>query len=313
MTTEGHAQPYDNLLKRLVENQPATILPLLFPELAIVAIEELNVEVLIPPRRTDRVYKATSGSGEVVILHAEFESGPNNKMDKRLLIYHALLLEKYNLPVISLIAYLFQVKSVTPPLIETTHNKLILLFNYQILLLSQQNARVYIEQHAVPFYGLLPVMEGTSDELLLRAIDEMVQWYGENQTLLRDELLCFRVLLERAQRLPEAEILRVKRRIRMFDPLLEDDPWVKEKVAEGKAKGLAEGKAKGFTEGKLQSMRTLIVKLVKNRFPKLSSVVEQHVQGIEQLDTLDTLIDQLMQATNEHEARAILHLPPDPV
>lgn len=111
-----------------------------------------------------------------------------------------------------------------PPLLEATRNKRILEFDYQTLPLSQQNACVYVERHAVPFYGLLPVMEEISDELLLQAIDEMVQWYGGNQALLRDELLCFRVLLERAQHLPEAEILRVQRRIRMFDPLLEEDP-----------------------------------------------------------------------------------------
>lgn len=314
MAPEGQHQPYDNLLKRLVENQPAAILPLLFPDLAILAIEELNVEVLIPPRRTDRVYKVTTESGEVVILHAEFESGTNSKMDKRLLIYHALLLEKYNLPIVSP----FTVHPVTPPLIERMRGKRILMFEYQTLPLSQQNARIYVERHAVPFYGLLPVMENTNDELLLQAIDEMVQWYGENSALLRDELLCFRVLLERAQRLPEAEMLRVKRRIRMFDPLLEEDPWVKEKVAEseargmalGIAEGIAEGKAKGIAEGKLQSMRELILKLIKNRFPGLSKAAEKHVLGIEQLEVLDLLIDQLMQAANEREARAALHLPP---
>jgi hypothetical protein len=198
MASEGQSQPYDNLLKRLVENQPAAILPLLFPDLAIVTVEELNVEVLIPPRRTDRVYKVTTGEGEVVILHAEFESGSNPIMNKRLLIYHALLLEKYDLPIISLIVYPFNVNIATSPLIEATRSKRILEFEYQTLPLSQQNARVYLERHAVPFYGLLPVMEGTSDELLLQAIDEMVQWYGKNQILLRDELLCFRVLLERA-------------------------------------------------------------------------------------------------------------------
>ena len=47
-----------------------------------------------------------------------------------------------------------------------------------------------------------------------------------NEAHLRDELLCFRVLLVRAQRLPEAEMLRVERRIRMSDLLLEDDPWI---------------------------------------------------------------------------------------
>jgi hypothetical protein len=160
-------------------------------------------------------------------------------------------------------------------------------------------------------YGLLPVMEETSDELLLQAINEMVQYYGADEAHLRDELLCFRVLLERAQRLPKDEMLRVERRIRMFDPLLENDPWVKEKVAAGKAKGIAEGEAKGIAKGiakgRLQSMRGLILKLVKNRFPELNEATERFVMSVEQPEVLDVLVDRLMQAQNKSEARAALH------
>jgi predicted transposase YdaD len=110
MAKDHQKQSYDNLLKRLVENQPAAILPWLFPDLGIEIVEELNVEVLLPPRRTDRVYRARlrKYGGKMVILHVEFESTANTKMAKRLLIYHALLLEKHNLPVLSLIVYPFE-------------------------------------------------------------------------------------------------------------------------------------------------------------------------------------------------------------
>lgn len=73
---------------------------------------------------------------------------------------------------------------------------------------------------------------------------------------------------------------------------------------------MALGIAEGIAEGKLQSMRELILKLIRNRFPRLSNAAERHVLGIEQLEILDLLIDQLMQAANEREARAALHLPP---
>ncbi|MGH2480031.1 MAG: hypothetical protein ACRDHW_10290, partial [Ktedonobacteraceae bacterium] len=262
-------QAYDNLLKQLVENQADALLPLLFPDVRIERLEELNVEVLIPPRRTDRVYKAylrqRDGREAAVILQVEIESGENGTMDTRLLVYHALLLDKYQLPVYSLIVYLFDVKGVTPPLIEAVGTEEILTFKYRTLPLFHQSAVSYMEQHAVPMYALLPVMEDTSDELLLKAIDEMVQWYGDNERVLRDELLCFRVLLERAQRLPEAEMLRVERRISMLDPLLEESRWFQQKVAEkvakkmaevearslaeGEARGLAEGEARGLAEG----------------------------------------------------------------
>lgn len=52
------------------------------------------------------------------------------------------------------------------------------------------------------------------------------------------EELNVEVLLARVHRLPEAEMLHAERRIRMFDPLLDNDPWVKEKLAEGETRGL---------------------------------------------------------------------------
>ena len=93
-------------------------------------------------------------------------------------------------------------------------------------------------------------MSRVSDELLLQTIEEMIEYYQQDNDLLRDELICFSVLLRRAQPLPEAQFERVMRRIRMFDQLLEEDPWVKEKIAEGEAKGEAKGKAEGKAEGK---------------------------------------------------------------
>ncbi|MEO7018663.1 MAG: hypothetical protein ABI234_00745 [Ktedonobacteraceae bacterium] len=279
---------------------------MLLGDSTIERIEELTVEMLIPPRRGDRVYKVFY-KGEWHILHCEFESSSNSKMDKRLLVYHVLLWEKYELPIISIIVYPFQVTTVSSPLKERDADGEILSFRYRTVLLWKEDARHYINTQAVPFYGFLPAMDEITDDLLLHAIDDMVNYYRDDQQLLRDELLCFRVLLERAHRLPADEMLRVERRIHMFDPLLEESPWVKGKMAESKARGKTEGIAKG----ELQSTKRIILKIIQNRFPALSTAAEKRVEGMKQIKALDTLIDQLMQASSESEARTALKLPPD--
>ncbi len=93
MTNDAQNQSYDNLLKRLVENQPRQILPLLFPGLISEVLEELNIEVLIPPRRVDRVYKTRPGNPEdgLQILHFEYEVSFNPNMDTRLLACYILV------------------------------------------------------------------------------------------------------------------------------------------------------------------------------------------------------------------------------
>src|SRR5579864_3153587 len=171
--TDAQKQVYDNVLKRLVEKQAASIIPLLLGPLAPEVIEELNIEVLIPPRRTDRAYKTRSQDG-LEVLDLEFETSASSKIDKRLLIYHAILLEKYELPVTSLLIYPFEEPAVTSPLVETKGSKEVLRFHYQTLYLPNLDARLFVEQGAVPLYGLLPAMSQGSAELLLQAIEEMI-------------------------------------------------------------------------------------------------------------------------------------------
>lgn len=183
-------------------------------------------------------------------------------------------------------------------MIEADDDEVLLTFTYRTLLLAQQSAKGYVEQGAVPLYGLLPVMEDTSDELLLKAIDDMVQYYGENESLLRDELLCFRVLLARAHRLPEPEMVRVERRLRMFDSLLEDDPWVKEKLAEREARV------------KLHQARETAVRFVQRRFPALTELAQTKMQHANQVEEVNALMEQLWVVPDEFAARALLEMTP---
>ena len=78
----------------------------------------LNVEVIRPPLRVDRVYRVRY-KGKKTIAHIEFESGSNNDMADRLLEYHAYLRRKYKLPVYSIIVYPFPTKMAESPLRET--------------------------------------------------------------------------------------------------------------------------------------------------------------------------------------------------
>ena len=57
----------------------------------------------------------------------------------------------------------------------------------------------------------------------------------------------------------------------MFDPLLEEDPWVQEKVAEGVAKGMAEGVAKGEFTGALKEAREMLDLIVQSLYPALTA------------------------------------------
>src|SRR6266487_2826636 len=171
-------QTYDTLLKSLFEGQEEKMLPYFLE--GAVYLETLDIEVVRTILRVDRVYKVLY-NGQVHILHLEFETSSKPGMAARLLDYHAYLYRKYELPVISTIVYPFRTVVATSPLEEVSHGRQLLVFHFQILRLWMLSAEKFVREHAVAMYALLPAMEGANGQLLSRAIDEMVQYYQDNE------------------------------------------------------------------------------------------------------------------------------------
>ncbi|MEO6890475.1 MAG: hypothetical protein ABI456_13890 [Ktedonobacteraceae bacterium] len=106
---------------------------------------------------TDRVYRVRY-RGQQHILHLEMETGSLVEMPTRLLFYHAGILDRYQLPVISMVIYPFQVSMAESPLQETSGPEEILIFHFKTLPLWKLDARWFLQEHAVSMYALLPAM-----------------------------------------------------------------------------------------------------------------------------------------------------------
>jgi predicted transposase YdaD len=320
-------QPYDNVLKLLLENQEAVMLPYFLEDAQFLKV--LDLEVLKSPLRVDRVYEILY-RGEPHILHLEFEVSGGKKMATRLLVYNSYFLDKYDLPVISIIVYPFETTMAESPLDVKSGNRDLITFHFRTMPLWKLNARDYLDAHAVSMYGLLPTMQGADLISLTEAIEEMRIHYKGDDTRLRRELLCFRTLLNRARTVPVKDKQQIKERLIMFNDLFEDDPFIQEKKAEGRAEGLAEGHAKGLaeglaegrtiglfegkveglaegkTEGLAEGLQTAIVTVVEARFPSLVPLAEQRVKRVNKPDVLNMLLLQLSRAENETLTRWLL-------
>ncbi len=80
----------------------------------------------------------------------------------------------------------------------------------------------------------------------------------------------------------------------MFDPLLDEDPWIKNKVAESEARG------------ELQALKRVLLTLVQTRFPTLNELAEATVARATQPDALNVLVVQISAAADEPTARGLL-------
>jgi len=139
-------QSYDSSLKALVQQQAPDMLPLFLP--GVVYEETLNVEVIRPTMRVDKVYKV-GYRGTEHILHLEFESGADSHMCSRLLAYNSMLYLDHRLPVISMIIYPFRTKMAESPLLVMSGEEAIVTFNFLKLPLFQQDAEYYV-RHEPP-------------------------------------------------------------------------------------------------------------------------------------------------------------------
>ena len=305
-------QPYDSSIKAILNEDAPAILPLLLPGVEV--LEILDVEILRSPMRADRVYRVLY-RGMPHTFHLEFQASRDDKMAFRMAVYHTQLLEKYELPVISMVVYLFKTTVVTSPLQEFSGTEELLKFNFRVLPLWDMDGRQYVEQHKVSMYTLLPMMQDVNATMLLQAIDELIEYCKGDESKLDRRLLWLSTFLRRAEVMPPLEKQRVQERLKMFDELLEQDEFVKkqrerglqEGLQQGLQEGRQEGRQEGLQEGKLEAFQMILIDIVRRKFPSLEDLAQRRAAQTRQVDALREVINLVSAVNDENIVRVILN------
>jgi len=294
-------QQYDASLKDLIEQQAADILPLFLP--GAVYEGTLNVEMIRPAVRADKVF-LIKYKGDLHILHLEFETGADNKMDARMLAYNSILFHQYSVPVISILIYPFKTTMVTAPLIIKNKDGVLTHFNFQVLPLFTLKAEQYVRAHATCIYPLLPTMQGVNHQLIQQVMEELAELYREDEVTLAKQYAWMKLLLERTTMVPLDEKLKIMEALNMFDKLWNESPMVQKMKEESEARGEARGKA----EGELAGLQRTLVNIVKIRFPSLVDLAQRKAAQMNNTGAIDLLIEQIVAANDESIARWLLSL-----
>ncbi|GHO92411.1 hypothetical protein KSF_024590 [Reticulibacter mediterranei] len=284
---QGQSQTYDASMKELVDRQVKDIVAALLPGASYE--DTLNVEIARPLMRTDKVYIIVY-RGKKHILHLEFESGKNKRMGARMLAYNAALHLKYNLPVISIVVYLFKTSMAISPFVLEGGDGTITTFHFRILPLFLLNARHYVSEHITCMYPLLPTMQGITHELLLTAMKEMEQVYKDDNDTLSDFFAYMVILLERVETIAPLEKARMKEVLNMYGTWWDESPLIQHERA----------------ISKVETLRNSIVKVVGVRFPHLADLARKKVTQISDFDKLDELLVQISTSPDEASVRSLL-------
>jgi hypothetical protein len=281
-------QPYDHALKSLMSDHAAEIIPQLLPDTEV--IREQNVEIKRELLRADLVY-LVNYRGEAHTLNLELQTNADEDMALRMLRYHVELLIAYRLPVLSVVLYLFEANIPEPPFRETSgsHKEELLTLHYQVLTLWTLDAREYVEKRLIVMYTFLSAMKGANASLLIQALEEMKQHYTQPEFVRHTNR--FRTILNRSNTVSVQDKRIVEDYMEYhYDSLLDEDPEIKEKIA----------------QGKLQGAQTIVVTFLEARFPSLAELGQQKVTLIRSTDILNLLAKQIATAPDESTARWLL-------
>ncbi len=197
-------------------------------------------------------------------------------------------------PHLSLKLTLVETTIAKSPLREMSGTEEILTFNFRVLPLWMLDARQYVAEHAVSMYTLLPMMAHIDANMLLQAIDELIEYCKGNDSKLARRLLWLNVFLRRAETLPLVEKTRVEERLEMFDELLEQDEFVQKQ------------RARAEKEGEVKRARKILISYISIRYPSLLNLAQQKAEKITQEALLQNIIDRIFAANDEATVRSIL-------
>jgi hypothetical protein len=304
------APVYDGTLKALFGSDAAEILPILLPGTEL--LHDQNIELDRSQLRADLVYNILYDRLPH-ILNMELQTDEDTKMHLRLLQYHTNLHVKYELPVLSVVLYPFELNIPEPPYQELSGDRVLLNWEYGVIALYRQEAELYRRKQAFCMYSLLPAMKGVNAEMLIQTLQEMKQYYPTEA--MKHHLDRFWKMLQKSITISPEDKERVEEELRMqFDWFIDTVPEVIERVqqaekrgeAKGEAKGEARGEAKGKVAGELQALRQMVLDVVQVHFPSLLLFAQTQVNVITQPVQLRKLALDLMQAQDEATAIRLL-------
>jgi hypothetical protein len=131
---------YDKILQEGIEGAlPGLIKNVL--KINVVGSEELPDKLQYTiEREPDILKKITDDKGREFILHAELQTTDDNKMIHRMLAYWALILMKYELPVLQYVIYIGKGKSRMPNKLQSRQNH----FQYNLISISSVDYRIFL-------------------------------------------------------------------------------------------------------------------------------------------------------------------------
>jgi len=289
--------PYDDSLKKLISANPQDFISLVLD--AGNFEETLDHELKSVHIYADALLKAIQ-NGQPMLVHIEFQSGNDPKMQERLLEYNTLASREYDyLPVCSCVIYLKRDGDIpqSPFIRELPNGREVVRFHYRSIELYNVSSD---ELQDTGLVGLLPLLPLTKDGARHEVVEKMITSLVSAE---RTELLWFGYAL--ASKVFKADLNWLRRRFAVFNDILRETPIYQEVLEEGMEKGIEKGRQEALQQ-ELQRQRETMLRIVLERFPKIVRLARKQVEDIEDSAILWDLIVKMSTVQTAEEAKQLL-------
>jgi hypothetical protein len=133
-------------------------------------------------------------------------------------------------------------------------------------------------------------MKGATYALLAQGLQAMKAFYASDESRLCMHWLWFGTLLDRTTTVSQQDKERTRMKMNESESLLDSNPFVRDRVAKGEAKGLQEA----------------LIITVESRFPALLELAQEQAKRTRQPEVLKVVLRGINSASNEEVARAFL-------
>ena len=162
-------------------------------------------------------------------------------------------------------------------------------FTYRVVRVWEESRETIIEQGLIGLYPLLPLMKGKSGEGPKQVLQRSITVVNQiEDASLRQDLLAVMGILAGGKYEAELVYTLIRRDMVMQSPIYQE--WVKEERI----------------EARMEANKETILKYLFRRFGEQSADLQEKVQKIADIQTLDSILEELFAADTAEEAQAII-------
>lgn len=259
--TRFHAQEYDLTLKDIFRGMEPALVQLLTGTKLFVQTQELDFEFPVIEKFQPDFLFETVLEDQAMIFHVEFQTTNDPDMSYRMLRYATEILSRWRKPVFQAVLYAGQKPlSMLSELTYLTSTKSRLLFEFELLNLSQLDAGALVNLNQPDFLALLPLTQpDQNQETYLQQCVDILLEKTQNLELSRRQEILLRTEVLAGLRFPSSLIEAVFRKVDQM-LMLEQSAGYQRIHQKGKQEGKQEGLLEGLLEGKLDTARQMQAK-----------------------------------------------------